>query len=701
MIYQFSTIVDPKTYDNEGLSKGIDLRKNNFTHFEDRGAIRAQHDWARYVAPIKQFKGTLGHDFSFMTVCVPECIPERLEIISYANEFAFLYDDATELETEDNMNSENDKMMQGFLTDALSSRPPKDLDSSGKMRILTQMVSEMMAIDKKCAVVTMRAWSEFLRVGSSRQHGTIFTRLEDYLPYRVKDVGEMFWYGVVTFGMALHIPDHEMEACHRLMEPAWVAVGLANDVFSWPKERDANQKSGRSHIINAVWILMQEKGLSEEQAGQYCRELAAQYVARYVENVQRVKDDESLSADLRTYIEAMQYSISGNVIWSKSCPRYNPGQHFNQTQVDWMLNGVPDPTGFDSSSSSYDSTSTNGSPKPESETTVESRSQEGGTDDISGIMSSLLDCSLPPLSHEVRLSSTFGAPWEYIDSLPSKGARDMFLDGINHWLDVGRETSSQVKKVVRMLHNASLMFDDVQDGSPLRRSKPATHRVFGIAQTINSASFLVNESIKETRRFAGDRGVDIVLEQLTSLFVGQAQDLHSSRNLSCPSLTEYIQTIDQKTGALFILAAKLMCLFSTTDKATERSLLRFCLLLGRFFQIRDDFQNITSHEYTKQKGFCEDLDCGTYTIPLIYTIAQEPHNILLQNLLSTRLADGALDDAQKSLILEQMELKETNKYLKKILSLLHNELMAELQFLSDLFASENLYIKLMLLKLGV
>lgn len=124
MRYQFSTIVDLAAYDNEGLSDGIDLRKNNFTHLEDRGAIRAQQDWAKHVAPIKQFKGTLGHDYSFMTVCVPECIPTRLEIISYANEFAFMYDgeystlrckndssprsnemrvDDTELDTEDNV----------------------------------------------------------------------------------------------------------------------------------------------------------------------------------------------------------------------------------------------------------------------------------------------------------------------------------------------------------------------------------------------------------------------------------------------------------------------------------------------------------------------------------------------------------------------------------------------------------------------
>lgn len=92
MQYQHSTVVDPMTYDNEGLSEGIDLRKSCYTFYEDRGAIRAQQDWAKYVSPLQHFKGTLAPCFSFMTVSVPECIPERLEVISYANEFAFMHD---------------------------------------------------------------------------------------------------------------------------------------------------------------------------------------------------------------------------------------------------------------------------------------------------------------------------------------------------------------------------------------------------------------------------------------------------------------------------------------------------------------------------------------------------------------------------------------------------------------------------------
>lgn len=92
MEFRHSSLVCPESYDNDGLSDIIDLRQSDYAYLEDRGAIRAQHDWAMHVGPMRRFRGTLGPQYSFMSVSVPECIPERLEIISYANEFAFMHD---------------------------------------------------------------------------------------------------------------------------------------------------------------------------------------------------------------------------------------------------------------------------------------------------------------------------------------------------------------------------------------------------------------------------------------------------------------------------------------------------------------------------------------------------------------------------------------------------------------------------------
>ena len=92
MEYRYSTLVDPATYETEGLCKGIPLRVHNSPHLEEIGSLRAQEDWRKLVGPLESYRGGLGPRYSFMSVAVPECLPDRLEIISYANEFAFLYD---------------------------------------------------------------------------------------------------------------------------------------------------------------------------------------------------------------------------------------------------------------------------------------------------------------------------------------------------------------------------------------------------------------------------------------------------------------------------------------------------------------------------------------------------------------------------------------------------------------------------------
>lgn len=92
MMFSYSSVVDPSTYETEGLCDGIDLRLHDCQELEDRGAIRAHQDWNNLVAPCTEYRGTLGPRFNFISVTIPECLPDRLEILSYANEFAFLHD---------------------------------------------------------------------------------------------------------------------------------------------------------------------------------------------------------------------------------------------------------------------------------------------------------------------------------------------------------------------------------------------------------------------------------------------------------------------------------------------------------------------------------------------------------------------------------------------------------------------------------
>ena len=92
MEHLYSKQVDPGTYETDGLSYDIPLRENIHSAMEVKGALRAQEDWSKLVSPVKKYHGGISDRYSFMSVTVPECLPDRLEILSYANEFAFLFD---------------------------------------------------------------------------------------------------------------------------------------------------------------------------------------------------------------------------------------------------------------------------------------------------------------------------------------------------------------------------------------------------------------------------------------------------------------------------------------------------------------------------------------------------------------------------------------------------------------------------------
>ncbi|KAI0456041.1 isoprenoid synthase domain-containing protein [Xylaria acuta] len=319
MDHFYSEEVDSELYETHGLTNQIKLRMHNDSVKEIKGTLRAQEDWSRYVCPIENYHGGLSDHYSWIRVTVPECLPDRLEIISYANEYAFLYDD--EMENLDllSANSNAGGILDTFKHDALSSetgptaRPEK--------RIQAQILSEMMAIDSPRAITSMKAWAECVQMAAETRKSH-FRTLETYIPARVIDVGELFWYGILTFGMGITIPANERDLCMELAKPGYAALALTNDLYSWEKERIAAGNLGQKYVFNAIWVIMEERAVEETEAKKICSDEIRKRMADYERVVETAKNDQNLSKELRKYLEAVLLSCVGNVVWSICCPRY-------------------------------------------------------------------------------------------------------------------------------------------------------------------------------------------------------------------------------------------------------------------------------------------------------------------------------------------------------------------------------------------
>lgn len=210
-----------------------------------------------------------------------------------------------------------------------------------------------------------------------------------------------------------------------------------------------------------------------------------------------------------------------------------------------------------------------------------------------------------------------------------------------------------------MLHTSSLLIDDVQDGSILRRGIPVAHNIFGTAQTINSANYVYFLAMAELQHLQHkDEATHIFISELLNLHRGQGMDLFWRDTLTCPSEDDYLEMVQNKTGGLFRLAIKLM----QVESPETLDCVPLVNLMGLVFQICDDYLNLQSGLYTANKGLCEDLTEGKFSFPVIHSIRANTQNLQLINILKQKTND----DEVKRYAVKYMESTGSFEYTRKV-----------------------------------
>ncbi|XP_030091703.2 geranylgeranyl pyrophosphate synthase isoform X2 [Serinus canaria] len=213
-----------------------------------------------------------------------------------------------------------------------------------------------------------------------------------------------------------------------------------------------------------------------------------------------------------------------------------------------------------------------------------------------------------------------------------KQVRTKLSQAFNHWLNVPEDKIQVIIEVTEMLHNASLLVDDIEDNSKLRRGFPVAHSIYGIPSVINCANYVYFLGLEKVLTLDHPDAVKVFTRQLLELHKGQGLDIYWRDTYTCPTEDEYKAMVLQKTGGLFGLAVGLMQLFSNYKKDLKPLL----NTLGLFFQIRDDYANLHSKEYSENKSFCEDLTEGKFSFPTIHAIWSRPESTQVQNILRQR-----------------------------------------------------------------
>ncbi len=204
----------------------------------------------------------------------------------------------------------------------------------------------------------------------------------------------------------------------------------------------------------------------------------------------------------------------------------------------------------------------------------------------------------------------------------------------------GAEFAYPLTPVVELPHNGSLIIDDIEDSSDMRRGEPAVHTVFGTDISINAGNLLyyLPTSCIDASDLPDERKLQlyqIYSRYLRRVHFGQGFDIAWHRDPAyIPDERSYELMCRLKTGCLAGMAAEIGVCAGKGDEKKMRTLGELAEQLGVAFQVMDDVVNLETGNPGKMRG--DDIIEGKKSLPLILHAELQPHQIPK---LASQLAD--------------------------------------------------------------
>lgn len=246
--------------------------------------------------------------------------------------------------------------------------------------------------------------------------------------------------------------------------------------------------------------------------------------------------------------------------------------------------------------------------------------------------------------------------WEFLDRGGKRWRPIMFLL-ICEALGKKSEDFMEFAIIPEVIHNGTLIIDDVEDASELRRGKPCTYKVFGMDIAINAGNALyylpllpLIEKREKIPLKKLCRIYEIYLQEMTNLTLGQAMDIAWHRGLANADKVDekdYLQMCAYKTGTLPRMAARMAAVLADAKEELVEKLGRFAESMGIAFQMQDDILDLTGEEFAGKKGGRgKDITEGKRTLIVIHTlkVADTKDTRQLIELLNTHASEQELID---------------------------------------------------------
>tara|TARA_A100001391_G_scaffold7621_2_gene4759 strand:- start:13424 stop:14446 length:1023 start_codon:yes stop_codon:yes gene_type:complete len=174
---------------------------------------------------------------------------------------------------------------------------------------------------------------------------------------------------------------------------------------------------------------------------------------------------------------------------------------------------------------------------------------------------------------------------------------------------------------VEFIHTATLLHDDVVDGSETRRGKEAANIVFGNPATVLVGDFLFSRAFELMVEDGSLKVLKILSGASATIAQGEVDQLTAQRKIET-SEDRYLGIIGAKTAALFAAASRIAAVVAEKDEAVERALDDYGRNLGVAFQLIDDAIDYDSDAAEMGKDRGDDFREGKMTLPVILAYAR-------------------------------------------------------------------------------
>ncbi|GLB23602.1 hypothetical protein AtubIFM61612_004197 [Aspergillus tubingensis] len=487
MEFLYSDPVDPQIV-AQSCSTRLAVRKGRNSHIADTAIGEFREEWGS--ADRQGFCSSACPCGPFIALAVPEAKPERIAIVTKTLEFIFTLDDPIVDSTEfEKVASTRNWDTRGLVSERQLQYSVKARHDWGtrKTQLCTKILVDLLAIDPVRGQVVIEALEQY-RSSLGGKRAVEIHDWDKWLAYRWENAGCAMFLGLIFYACELDLTRRDLDTVHHIAWKAMAMTVLSNDLYSFEMEAILGIQAG-GRISNGVWHLMKHRNITAKEAKhilliEKLRPLEEQFLE------EKASFSRAHGRDLPQivhYLDLLELAASGNWYWGSQCYRYHSWKE-NITQFGDRPISSYNIQKFDEATSKCEeylkAAANNDQPSKlddrQTGTLLKDQTmvKDNGDEVPREIQRQCLDEKL------------VFAPINYLESVPSKNIRGTLIEGLSSWFAVSRDALDLIKRVVSNIHSASLLIDDIEDGSPLRRGQPAAYRVFGRAQTINSANFL-------------------------------------------------------------------------------------------------------------------------------------------------------------------------------------------------------------------